>query len=264
MTKFLNQELINTKDILSDNEVKDIEASEENGVEQQENEVDVKTVEDFIESLKWSYNATEDPDIRQKIGHQIIKIQIGLSNAGCLAKNIEVEEMPENVLGTFDPNTKKIALSGELLDDFGTSIELIKHVVRHELGHGEIWDEGMNEASLKLFDSLCFYVEEQRKVESTFKKMGVNKAISLYDIKKPEKLIDDYLEVELKGLHKDKPNKTRALQRPAKFDIELKKLTASIEKRIKDSIPCLYEKLETGYIREKIKEILSNIRDVVK
>ena len=66
-------------------------------------EVKIETLADFIYALELSYDETEDHDLKQKIGHQIVKINLGLGVTKYTAENVKVETMDNGVLGLYYP-----------------------------------------------------------------------------------------------------------------------------------------------------------------
>lgn len=222
----------------------------EEGREQLEKvEMNVDTVADLIKFLKLSYDIAEDPGDKQEIGHQIVKIEMGLANSKDRPENIYVEDMEDNVWGKFYPKLRKIALSKSLLTGGKATKEDIAHTEAHEEIHKykKVHDEGMTEVIVNKERKpiMRFYVSEQDKVKSTFYKMGMNKAIELYDIDDPEELVDHYIDVEIKeGLVIEK---------------EIKQQLDKIIRNVKKALPELYKRIENrleGYKKKKVKEIL--------
>lgn len=251
---------------------KDDEIPEEEMIEQEQESKEqereelkfkIDTMADFLRALEWSHSKTEDNDLKNKIGHQIVKINIGLSATNYTADKVKVEDMEDGTYGKYYPNSRQTAASKEMLEDFKTSSGLIKHVLVHEEEHGEgYWDESMAEkkALQRLGGTtINFYVADRQKADRAFFNIPGSKELKLYNIKKPEELTDCYLQVELEKKYKSDREKLRSMQRPAYFKIRTEKETASLSQKLYQGVPRLYDRLESSYIKNKIKEILKKL-----
>ncbi len=80
--------------------------------------------------------------------------------------------------------------------------------------------------------------------------MGVNKTIELYDIEKPEELIDYYIE----GERDEKLIKINDIKK----DIE------ELLKKVEKALPELHDRLPSDYKDKKVKRIFKSTLKVVK
>jgi hypothetical protein len=232
----------------------------ENGTEREERKevmLTINTMKDFLEALYWSYEEADNVD-KPLIGHQIVKINQSLSSAGLSPDKVYIEETPEGVLGMFDTQAKKIIMDKDLLEDFNASQSLIIRVLFHEKMHAKGYaDEGMTEIVVdkQIPAAIKFYVTERNRTERTFHALGMDKAIGLYDLKHPEKLIDEYLAVELKkNFPIDRKERRKLAERKVYFDIKLTNAVRHYEEKLTKAIPRLEQKLPAGHIREKIRK----------
>lgn len=218
-------------------------------------EIKINTVADMIDSLKWSYDLTENEEIKKQLAYQIIKIEAALNTAGLPANEVYVEETPEGVLGLYYPKEDKKVAAKDLLEDFDSTQQLITHVIYHEMTHSKGYaDEGITEIKVnkELPAMMRFYVTEQQKAKSVFYDLGIDKTLDLYEIDSPEELIDYYLEVELE-------KKLKSTTKKLKPEEEAKKLSDEL----KQGVERLYERLEQkhgkSYIKTRVKEILEEL-----
>ena len=225
-------------------------------------EVKIETLADFIYALELSYDETEDHDLKQKIGHQIVKINLGLGVTKYTAENVKVETMDNGVLGLYYPGSHETAISEELLNDFETSSALIKHVLAHEEGHKKgIDDEGLNELALrgKLPATISFYISEQNKAKRTFYRLGVDKAITLYDVDHPEKLLYDYLEVELENKYKNNKKELAWMAEINHFNLKVIEVFHDLSDKLESGAPRFAEAVKDKKFKDKVEEILTNL-----
>lgn len=240
----------------------ELEESLEDGFERED--IKVETVADFIRALELSYDTTEDIKEKQKIGHQIVKINMSLNATEFTADKLKVEDMEAGVLGKHYPGSGRTAISAELLNDFSVSSSLIIHVMDHELEHRKgTADEGPVELKLKrkLPTTISFYVSEQQKTKRAFYNVGTKKGLDLYDMDKPNELADCYLQVEIEKKYKNSKTELKELQRDSYLKLRTDKETDSLSKKLKDGVPRFYEKLSEGHIRKQIKSILEDLRN---
>lgn len=234
----------------------------EKNIEKQE--VKIETIADFIKALELSYDTTEDLEMKQKIGHQIVKINIGLGVTGYSADQVKVENTPAGVLGLYYPESNETAISTDLLEDFSTDTSLLKHVLAHEEMHKKgIDDEGMVELSLrgKLPTTISFYVTEQQKAKSAFYNVGISKAVELYDTDKPKDLLDSYLEVELEKEYMHSKKELEKMQTDKYLKLKISEEVKSLSEKLEDGVPRFFELLNKSDIQKKVKEVLLKIRD---
>jgi len=246
-----------------------IDEGEENKIEQPENnvekqEVKIETIADFIQALELSYDTTEDQEMKQKIGHQIVKINMGLGVTGYSADQVKVENTPNGVLGLYYPGSNETAISTDLLEDFSADSSLIKHVLAHEEMHKKgIDDEGMVELSLigKLPETISFYITEQQKAKSAFYNVGISKTIELYDTDKPKDLLDCYLEVELEKEYKHSKKELEKMSEKEYLDLKISKEVKDLSEKLEEGVPRFFERLNNDDIKKKVKEVLLKFRD---
>lgn len=232
---------------------------------------EIDTMKDFIDSLKWDYDATEDPELKQKLAFHIVKLEMALQVSGLTSDAVYVRYTPEGVLGYFDPQAKKIAISREELEDFNTDQQLYNTVLYHEKTHKEgIADEGLTQKLVvkKISATPGVYTYEQTEAQKTFYKVGLDKALDLYEIEKPQKLTEYYLEVELEKLWNEK---LRSVFQKKSGKKDAKKILKDIskndaerlERSFKDGVPRLYDKLKSmGYsIKDMAQEVLQKLSE---
>ena len=237
--------------------------------EQQENkgerhEIKIETIADFIQALELSYDTTEDLEMKRKIGHQIVKINMGLGVTGYSADQVKVENTPEGVLGLYNPGSNETAISTDLLEDFSVDSSLLKHVLAHEEMHKKgIDDEGMVELSLKgkLPMTIGFYVTEQQRVKSAFHNIGVGKAVELYDTDKPEDLLNCYLEVELEKEYKNSKKELGKMSEDKYLNLKISEEVKDLSEKLEDGVPRFFELLNKSDIQKKVKDILLGLRN---
>lgn len=233
----------------------------------QEQKID--TLADFLEAAKFNYDETEDQEFKKKLAYQIVKIEIALGSAGLAAGQVYVRSTPEGVLGYYDSASKQIALAEDVLADYSADQQLYKTILRHEKIHKEgIVDEGLAQIKVRKLISATpgIYTGEQAKARRTFYRAGTDKALELYDIDKPEELMDYFLEVELE---KDWPGKIERefsqLSGEEKIKEALEKFSRrkaeEMVKKLDKGAPRLQEKLkERGYnFKRETKEILKDL-----
>jgi len=239
-----------------------LESSEQDEKVGEQVEIKINTMADFLKSLKWSYDLTEDENAKKQIAHQIVKIEMGLNGTGYSAEDVKVEDTSDGVLGLYSPGSGKTAISKDLLEDFETSQQLIKHVLVHERNHKEgIYDEGLAErkASKRLSDGLSFYVGEQQRAKSAFYREGIDKALELYDLDNPDELFEYYLQVELEKNFKGQDSKLRKIKENEKSrEIIVDQQEEKIRKGFKKGADELFDKLkQRNYsIKKRTREIL--------
>lgn len=238
----------------------------EKDVEQkmEKHEIKINTVADFVDALEWSYDLTEDKETQKKLGHQITKIEMSLNSAGFSADKVYVEKTPKGVLGLYYPSDRKTAVSKDLLEDFIAGQRFIAHVLYHERMHKKgSADEAVAEIKTKesIPISVQFYVSEQEKFRGTFHKVGRDKALSIYNIAHPDKLVDCYLEVELENNYKGKTGKLKKLENKRSLEFTVNKEAEGLAKKFKKGVPRLNEKLEQrNYsIKAKVREVLRSL-----
>lgn len=246
----------------ADSEPGDKEAAPEMAEYPEARNFNISTVYDFIQALKWSYDEAEeneDNDTRRLLGHQIVKIHAGLNAAGLSANEVMVKEMENGTLGTYNRGGHKISAAKAMLEDFKTDERLFRTVFVHEKTHKEegIADEGFTQLRTERKTSATpgIYENEKAQAKRIFYKEGIDHALVLYDIDRPEKLVDDYLEVELLG----KINKTQLKELTVdkkKLDRVVKEQSGKLAGLLKDGVPRLYDKLKSGYIKDKTRKIL--------
>jgi hypothetical protein len=236
-------------------------------------EKEVKTIEDFIDCLKWNFDNTEDEAERRLLGHQIVKIEIGLRTAGLDAGMIKVGWMENGTLGTYDIAENEISISADLLSDFKTESKLFELVLVHEKIHQEgNLSEGMTElaAEKKVGVVTVVYAKEKEHVIKTFRKEGVDKAISLYDIDDPEKLAAYYFDVELEDIwkHKDLEKKFSRLSANPNGKISLHGIIQKLRKdheigkrtnNFKVATEELYDKIGDTRVKMMITDLLKEL-----
>lgn len=221
---------------------------------------EVNTVKDFIDSLKWNYDEAKNEKMRRKISYQIIKIEIGLRAARIDAREVRVSKMPDGTLGLFNPQNKKIDVSEDLLSDFNADTQLLETVFVHEKTHKEgIYDEGLTQLRVRQkIPSAAegIYPAEQKEAQRTFYKTGIDNALGLYDIDHPEKLVDYYLEVEIRRAIPERKRKLFTKNYVAKI---AKEQADKLSKKFKEGAEKLFGKLESkGYnFQKKIEDILT-------
>lgn len=241
-----------------DDSLGELEENNKQNIEAQEYKAE--TVNDFIDCLKWSYDEAEDEKTRRRLAHQIIKIEVGLSAAKLNSREVKVSRMPDGVLGLYDLNNNQIEISEDMLSDFNSDERLIKTVFVHEKTHKEgIHDEGLTQIRVRERISAApgIYTKEQQEAKRTFYKTGIDKALDLYDIDHPEKLVDYYLEVEIGRAF---PGQKKKLITEKNIDKITGKQSDKLSDKFKDGAEELYNKLESGYIKNKVKEILEKIK----
>lgn len=240
----------------------DIEFENDQENEKERQEINIETVADFIKALELSYDIAPDKETQQAIGHQIVKINMGLNATDYSAEDVKVEETTDGVLGLYYPNSNKTAISAELLEDFSSASSLIIHVLSHEEKHKEgVADEGMVELALKkkLPTNLVFYLSEQQMAERAFYNVGTGKALNLYDMDNPAELADCYLSVELEKEYKNSKTEMKKLARESYLNKKVNDEADSLSHRLKEGVPRFYERLSQGYIRDKVRDILKKI-----
>lgn len=216
----------------------------------------VDTLKDFLDVLKNNYDLTDDANLKRLLAHQILKIEMALNSVDLplAAERIKVRNTPEGVLGYYETETGNITIDEAILQDFNTEQRLIKHVLVHESLHKEgVADEGMVELMVKKLISPMpgIYKGEQAQAKATFFTTGLDKALELYNIDNPQKLVRYYLEVELEKKWQERlkqrffkkrkiPQKKerKILATIAKSEIE------SLEKDFERGVARLYEKLK--------------------
>lgn len=231
-------------------------------------EKDIDTVKDFIENLKLHYDFTDDEELKRRLAHQIVKIELALGKPtpSLRAEDLKVRETEDGVLGYYEPYTDVTALSHDMLEDFNTDQTLLNHVVVHESLHAKGYsDESIVELKVKKLISAKpgIYPNEQRRAKSTFFHTGINKALTLYDIEKPDELCNYYLEVELEKLWNDKlRSRFKKEQKRGKLDAAkiLERIAQDVIKRIENDfekgVQRLYDMLKVRGFDFKKKNLL--------
>ena len=251
---------IQVEKFLTPDEEEPGEKDREQTVERQERKevmLKINTMKDFLDALYWSYDKAEETE-KQNINMQILKIKLGLSAAGLNPEAIKVENMQKGVLGTYDPQDKGIAISGDLLKDYKAGQSTIAHVLVHEKTHARGYaDEGITEiiANQQMPGAISFYVTEQERTKSTFHALGLEKTKDLYDLRNPKKLIDEYLEIELTREFPKDGKERKKLTRASYFAIELASASKHYEEKLDKVVDRLKDKLPAGHIKDKIREI---------
>ena len=165
-------------------------------------------------------------------------------------------------MGLYSPGSGQTAISRDLLEDFDTSKQLIKHVLVHEGMHKKgIHDEGVAEikTAKKLSDGLGFYVGEQQRAKSAFYREGIDKALELYDIERPDELFEYYLQVELEKNFQGKKSRLEKIKGNERSrELEVSKQEEKIRKGFKKGADELFDKLkQRNYsIKKRTREIL--------
>ncbi len=231
-------------------------------VEQEKEKREINTVADFIDYLEdWGVGSEKDDSLRGKAAAQIIKIRVGLSAAGLRAETVKVRQMPGGVLGLFDPASRQIEISEEMLADFNSDKRLIETVFVHEETHkGGIADEGLTQLSVrkKISAKTDIYSSEQEAAKRTFYRLGVATALKLYDLDHPYKLFERFLGAGLKykyGHKLDELSDRKKLEKIAKEE------SVKLSTDFKKGAQRLYDALELqGYdFRKSVREILSKL-----
>jgi hypothetical protein len=221
----------------------------------------INTVSDFINSIKYTLSEKiEDDDQKnsQQLWYQIHKIDLGLKSAQLSADKVRVKRMPDGVLGMYDPNGKQISIDEDLLEDFNTNTQLFKTVFVHEKTHYDgIADEGLTQIRVrkKISATPGIYESEVAKAKRAFYLEGVDKVIELYEMKHPDKLMDYYLETELKKKFKKNDLVGHDL------NIKTKSQATIYKDRFKKGAPRLFDKLKQRNYKfsEKILELFKEI-----
>ena len=132
----------------------------------------------------------------------------------------------------------------------------------HEEGHKKgIDDEGLNELALrgKLPATISFYLSEQNKAKRTFYRLGVDKAIALYDVDHPEKLLYDYLEVELGNKYKNNKKELTKMAEDKHLNPKVSEEFKELADKLESGAPRFAEAIKDIKFKEKVKEILTNL-----
>jgi hypothetical protein len=237
-------------------------------------EKEVKTVEDFIDCLKWSYDNAQNEDDKGQLAHQIIKIEVGLRTAGFSAGDVQVEQMEDKTLGTYNPQDRKVAVSADLLADFKADRTLFELVFVHEGLHKgkdgkELLSEGLTQIRTEQIvgTETSVYDREVAMAKRVFFKTGITKAIKGYNIDDPHRLANPYFEIEIKSIQNKLRNKFQELTavRGKKPEEAYKLLLRSddimkMKSGFKEVVEELYDKLgDEGadkIILESMKKIL--------
>ena len=227
-------------------------------------DIQVNTMADFLKSLKWTHDLAEDEETKRQTAHQITKIEMSLSSAGYSADKIKVKELGDGTLGAYYVVSGEVAISKDLLEDMDAGKRLITHVLRHEKFHKEFLDEGLTElaTSKRLSDGLSFYVTKKQKAESAFYNTGVDKALSLYNIKKPDELLEYYLQVELEKNFQGQTAKLKKMKgNERNLEFQVKKQEDKIKEGFKKGASELFKKLRSrNYsIKKRTREILTDM-----
>lgn len=195
----------------------------------------------------------------------MVKIEIALGAAGLGSHEVYVRQTPEGILGYYEPEANRIAISSGVLEDFSSDQTLFNTILVHEKTHKEgIHDEGLTQKLVmkKIHATPGIYPAERKQAEFAFHRLGVDAALELYEIASPEDLADGYLRQELEKIWKEKlefqykkskkKNTRERIESISRHEIEL------LEKKFEEGVPRLSEALEArGYsFREKIFEIL--------
>jgi hypothetical protein len=236
-----------------------------------EKEFKVDNLEEFIDSLKWRHDEAEREEERKELSRQIINIEIALQAADLKAADIKVEVLPEGVLGAYDMNKNQIIADKDLLSDFDTDLLTLIGLLKHEKNHQDgIADKGLCQirTGREVSGGTSFYVSEQNQAKRTFYKLTIDKALDLYKLDHPEKLINDWVELELKDMRKDKEELKNMREKDESLNFFARKDTEILKSRFKKGAEMLLKKYEElGFsMKKKVKEVLKEIslKDVKK
>jgi len=241
---------------------------EEKKLEQKEKPV--VTVADFLDHLENMKIESENSDEAALIAMQMTRIRLALGAAGLSSASVYVEKMPSGVLGLYDINSHQIALAVDLLG--AGDQQLIKTVGVHEKIHKveKFYDEGLAQISTakKISSSSGIYEEQQDKTRRTFYRLGIERALKLYDINDPKKLFENYLQKGLEYKYNGQEEKLKRfiginavekIKANIRLNIEAGKIEQGMIAGFKKAVPYLYKDLKKyGY------DIKTNIRSAIK
>ena len=232
-------------------------------IEQEKEQREINTVKDFIDDLEWKHNECEDEQMKNKIALQVTKIETALRVSGLNADKVYISRMPDGVLGLFDSNANRIEFSEDLLSDFNSGEQLMKTVFVHEGVHKnkKFVDEGLTQLFVKKRISATpgIYEEEQRAAKRAFYKIGVDKALKLYDIDHPGRLFGECLRTGLEIKYKGQTKILKGIEsNKRKLEFVSSKEKERISREFKKGAEELFKKLiPHGYdIKKNIKKIL--------
>ena len=236
------------------------------GVEQGKERQEINTVKDFINDLEWKYNECHNEQMKNKIALQITKIETALRVAGLSDNKVYVSRMPDGILGLFDPNANRIEFSEDLLSDFNSDEQLMKTVFVHEEVHKDkkFADEGLTQLFVKkkISASPGIYEEEQRAAKRTFREVGIDKALKLYDIDHPGRLFSECLRTGLEIKYRGQTKTLKGIEsNKRKLEFVASKEKKRISREFKKGAEELFNKLipHNYNAKEEIKKILKEL-----
>ncbi len=245
-----------------------VKSKEDIEQEMEKQEIKINTVDDFINDLEWRHNECEDEQMKNKIALQVTKIETALRVAGLSADKVYVSKMPDGVLGLFYPNANRVEFSEDLLSDFNSDEQLIKTVFVHEEVHKDkkFADEGLTQLFVKKKISATpgIYEEEQRAAKRAFYKVGIDRALKLYDIDHPGRLFGECLKIGLEYKYRGQTKMLEGIEsNKRRLEFLSSKEKERISREFKKGAEELFKKLipHNYNIKKEIKKILQELAE---
>lgn len=170
----------------------------------------VDTVRQLMDAWRDEYEQTDDGKRKSELAYRMVRMDMACQAANLSPDEVKIREAESGVLGFYVPSTGEIAITtGGLALDAEHYQDVLKHESTHagKMNVHRISDEGLTQHNVERGGGATLhdiYPQEMKKAEETFEKIGIPKALELYNFDKPGELIDYWLSVEWNDEWKNK------------------------------------------------------------